>query len=256
LSAQNENLVFGINPVLEMLHARGGDVDELLLAIGSERDALIRVAREARRRGLRVVSVERKVLDRLAEGQRHQGVIARVKAYEYFAFEGLLQRIAADASAEWILILDGLTDPRNFGALLRTAEAAGIHHVVIPKDRSVEITAMAVKASAGAAYHVNVSRVTNLRRAIEQLKERGYWIVGLDSGSRETIYEKDYPARLAIVLGSEGKGMRPIILRECDFLVSIPMLGKVASLNVGAAAAIFFYEMLRQKLNLSRSTGR
>lgn len=254
--APKQNLVFGINPVLELLHARSGDVDEILVSIGSERDVLIRVAQEARRRGLRVVSVERKVLDRLAEGQRHQGAIARVKAYDYFAFEDLLQRIPADTSAEWILMLDGLTDPHNFGALLRTAEAVGIHHVIIPKDRSVEVTPVAVKASAGAAYHVNVSRVTNLRRAIAQLKERGYWIVGLDSDSRETIYEKQYPARLAIVLGSEGKGMRPIILRECDFLVSIPMLGKVASLNVSAAAAIFFYEILRQKLNLGRLTGR
>ena len=254
--AQSENLVFGINPVLEMLQARSSDVDEILIASGSERDALIRVAREARRRTLRVVSVERQVLDRLVEGQRHQGVVARVKAYDYFAFGDLLQRISTDASAEWILILDGLTDPRNFGALLRTAEAVGIHHVVIPKDRSVEVTPVVVKASAGAAYHLNVSRVTNLRRAIEQLKDRGYWLVGLDSDRRETIYEKEYPARLAIVLGSEGKGMRPIILRECDFLVSIPMLGKVASLNVGAAAAIFFYEALRQKLNLGRPTGR
>lgn len=254
--AQNENFVFGINPVLEMLHARSGDVAEILVSTGSEREGLMRVVREASNRGLRVVSVERKLLDRLAGGQRHQGVIARVRAYAYFAFEDLLQRISADASAEWVLILDGVTDPRNFGALLRTAEAVGIRHVVIPKDRSVEVTPTAAKASAGAAYHVQISRVTNLRRAIAQLKERGYWAVGLDSNSPETIYHKSYPPRLAIVLGSEGRGVRPIILRECDFLVSIPMLGKVASLNVGAAAAVFLYELLRQQRSLSRPAGR
>ena len=253
--AQHENLVFGINPVLEMLHGHSGDVAEILISSGSEGDALRRVAQEADRHGLRVVPVERKVLDRLAEGGKHQGVIARVRAYDYFAFENLLQRASMDEGADWILILDGLTDPRNFGALLRTAEAVGIHHVIIPKDRSVEVTPVAVKASAGAAYHVNISRVTNLRRAIALLKERGYWAIGLHGDARESIYEKSYPRRLAIVLGSEGKGMRPVILRECDFLVSIPMLGKVASLNVGAAAAIFFYEILRQKLNLGRPAG-
>lgn len=254
--AQNENFVFGINPVLEVLQVRSGDVVEVLVSNASEGDALKRVVREARQRGLRVTPVERKILDRLAGGQRHQGVIAKVKAYDYFSFEDLLQRISTDDTTRWILILDGITDPRNFGALLRTAEAVGIHHVVIPKDRSVEVTPIAVKASAGAAYHLNISRVTNLRRAIGQLKEQGYWAVGLDGDSPESIYEKQYPERLAIILGSEGKGMRPLILHECDFLVSIPMLGKVGSLNVGAAAAVFFYELLRQRRSLSRPLRR
>ena len=173
----------------------------------------------------------------------------------YLPFEELLQKISATTDLEWILILDGLTDPRNFGALLRSAAAVGIRYVVIPKDRSVEITPVAVKASAGAAYHVSITKVTNLRRAISQLKERDYWVVGLDSGSPASIYEKSYPPRLAIVVGSEGKGMRSLILRECDFLVSIPMLGKVESLNVGAAAAVFFYELLRQSRNLKPPHG-
>ncbi len=254
--AENENCVFGINPVLEMLQARSGDVVEILISTGNERGALKRVSQEAGRRGLRVVGVERRVLDRLAQGARHQGVIARVRAFDYFAFEDLLRRIGAGESADWILILDGLTDPRNFGALLRTAEAVGIRHVIIPKDSSVEVSAVAVKASAGAAYHLHITKVTNLRRAIAELKERGYWAVGLDGGSPTSIYARDYPQRLAIVLGSEGKGMRPIILRECDFLVSIPMLGQVGSLNVSAAAAVFLYELVRQKRNPSRPAGR
>jgi 23S rRNA (guanosine2251-2'-O)-methyltransferase len=252
--AQNENLVFGVNPVLEKIRASSADILEILISDGSDRVAL-RIGQEAARLGLRVVTVQRKVLDRLVEGQRHQGVVAKVAAYSYLPFEELLQKISATKDLEWILILDGLTDPRNFGALLRSAAAVGIRYVVIPKDRSVEITPVAVKASAGAAYHVSITRVTNLRRAISQLKERDYWVVGLDCGSPASIYEKIYPPRLAIVVGSEGKGMRPLILRECDFLVSIPMLGKVESLNVGAAAAVFFYELLRQSRNLKPRNG-
>ena len=154
------------------------------------------------------------------------------------------------------MILDGITDPRNFGALLRTADGAGVRYVVIPKDRSVEATAVAVKASAGAAYHVKIAKVTNLRRAIMDLKKLDYWIVGLDAGSRELIYDRSYPSRLGIVLGSEGKGVRPVILRECDFLVSIPMLGKIASLNVSVAGAVLLYELVRQRQSIDGKTAR
>jgi len=154
------------------------------------------------------------------------------------------------------LILDGITDPRNFGALLRTADGAGVRYVVIPRDRSVEATAVAVKASAGAAYHVKIAKVTNLRRAIMDLKKLDYWIVGLDAGSRELIYNRSYPSRLGIVLGSEGKGVRPVILRECDFLVSIPMLGKIASLNVSVAGAVLLYELVRQQQSIDGKTAR
>jgi 23S rRNA (guanosine2251-2'-O)-methyltransferase len=164
----------------------------------------------------------------------------------------MLQRISASTNSERILILDGLTDPRNFGALLRTAEAAGVRHVLIPKDRSVEVNPIVVKASAGAAHHVSIAKVTNLRRAISILKENGYWIAGLDAESQESIYDREYPPRLAIVLGSEGKGVRPVNSRECDFLVSIPMRGKVASLNVAVAGAIFFYEIIRQERHITK----
>ena len=145
------------------------------------------------------------------------------------------------------MILDGIVDPRNFGALLRTAEAAGVQHIVIPKDRSVEVTPLVVKASAGAAHHLSIYKVTNLRRSLQALKQAGYWTVGLAVGAKENFYDRDYPDKLAIVLGSEATGVRPINLRECDFLVSIPMFGKVASLNVGVAGAIFLFELVRQQ---------
>jgi 23S rRNA (guanosine2251-2'-O)-methyltransferase len=244
--AQSHQIIFGVNPVLEKLNASSEDVQEILISQDSDRSALRNITREAARLGVRLVNVDRKLLDGLVGGQRHQGVVARVEAFCYLAFAKLLEQIAPASIAERILVLDGLTDPRNFGALLRTAEAAGVRHVVIPKDRSVEVTPLVVKASAGAIHHLDISKVTNLRRAIADLKKNGYWVVGLAAGRAESIYGRSYPARLVIVLGSEGTGIRPINLRECDFLVSIPMLGQVPSLNVSVAAAVFLYELFRQ----------
>ena len=158
----------------------------------------------------------------------------------------LLETISS-SGPEQILILDGLTDPHNFGALLRTAEAVGIRHVIIPKDRSVGVTAVVVKASAGAVHHLKIYKATNLRRAIKSLKDQGFWVAGLDVHATDGIYDRVLPERLGIVLGSEGAGIRPLIRQECDFLVSIPMAGKIASLNVAVAGAVFLYELVRQK---------
>lgn len=255
--SNNQNIVFGINPVLEKLKASSDDILEILIAENSEGPALRQIAHEAKRRGLRLVPVQARVLDRLASGYRHQGVVAKVEAYRYLSFDQLLQQASTESATSWILVLDGLTDPRNFGALLRTAEAVGISHVVIPKDRSVDVTPVVVKASAGAAHHLNITKVTNLRRAIGELKDQGYWTVGLDGQSPESIYDKNFPNRLVIVLGREGKGMRPVTLRECDFVVSIPMLGKITSLNVAVAGAVFLYELVRQCRNVDKPlTGR
>lgn len=245
--ADHKEIIFGVNPVLEKLRAAPKDISEILISAASHRASLQLIDREAARVGLSVVSVAPKILDRLVGGQRHQGVIARVQGFHYSSFEELSEQISGGTSPERILILDGLTDPRNLGALLRTAEAVGIRHVVIPKHRSSEVTPMVVKASSGAAYHLNIVKATNLRHVIVELKKRGYWIIGLDANTKNGIYEKTYPAKLVVVLGSEGKGIRHINLQECDFVVSIPMLGKVKSLNVAAAGAIFLYELLRQK---------
>jgi 23S rRNA (guanosine2251-2'-O)-methyltransferase len=245
--AKSQDIIYGVNPVREKLKASPNDIVELLISDGSDRTALQLIRREAHRLGLRSRTVNSKTLDRLAGGHRHQGVTAIIAPYRYSTFTDMLQKISAVTNSERILILDGLTDPRNFGALLRTAEAVGVRHVLIPKDRSVEVNPIVVKTSAGAAHHVNIVKVTNLRRAISILKENSYWIAGLDTESQASIYDREYPPRLAIVLGSEGKGVRPVNSRECDFLVSIPMRGKVASLNVAVAGAIFLYELLRQE---------
>ena len=247
-----QDLIFGINPVLETLRAASRDMLEILLAEGSERAALNLIRQEAGRRGVQLRAVTNKVLDQLAGGNRHQGVVARVQPYRYLPWPDLLEKIASPLTRERILILDGLTDPRNFGALLRTADGAGVRHVVIPKDRSVDVTPVAVKASAGAARHLNIVKVTNLRRAIADLKRHEYWVIGLDAKSKVSIYDTSLPARLAILVGSEGTGVRPINLRECDSTLSIPMLGKISSLNVSVAGAVFLYEALRQTHKAAR----
>jgi 23S rRNA (guanosine2251-2'-O)-methyltransferase len=243
---EEPKFLFGINPVLEKLKASPHDISEILIAQGSSAPALRGVDTQARSLGIRVKYLPPDLLDRLADGQRHQGVVAKVVAFFYLSFDELRKAISASSELVWILILDGLTDPRNFGALLRTAESVGIHHIVIPKDRAVAVTPTVVKASAGAAHYLNIYRTTNLRRAILDLKEIGFWIVGLDTKAPESIYDRIYPKRLGIVLGSEGGGIRPLILRECDYLASIPMAGKIASLNVAVAGAVFLYELLRQ----------
>jgi 23S rRNA (guanosine2251-2'-O)-methyltransferase len=249
----DENIIFGINPVLEKLKASTSDILEILIADSAGRAPLREISQEATRLGLPLVRVHPKTLDRIVGGQRHQGVVVRVEAYIYLPFADLLKEISSSSASSRILVLDGLTDPRNFGALLRTAEAVRVSYIIIPKDRSVGVTPVVMKASAGAVHHVRISKVTNLRRAMSDLKDHGFWTVGLDGSSKETIYDKTYPERLAVVLGSEGAGVRPVNLRECDFVVSIPMLGKITSLNVAVAGAVFLYELLRQDRSVDKN---
>lgn len=229
-----------------MLRGAPSEILEVLVDAHSGRAALRAIRSEAQRRNIPIVRAESALLNRLATGQRHQGVIARTKAYRYLSLAEVLERTATSPTTARILLVDGVTDPRNLGALIRTADAAGVPYVIIPKDRSAEVTSVASKAAAGATSHVGVAKVTNLRRAIQELKGRGFWMVGLDVRSRRTIYDQEFPEKLAILLGSEGAGLRPIHLRECDFVVSIPMVGSVSSLNVSVAGAVFLYELLRQ----------
>ena len=241
-----QDLVIGVNPVLEKLKASPGDISAILLARGPRRHILKSIERDAQRLQIEIQSVDSKELDYLARGQNHQGVLARVRAYSYTPFSELERTVASEAGQQRVLILDGITDPRNFGAILRTAEAVAVGHIIIPKDRSVRITPAVLKASAGAVNHLRIYRVTNLRRAIASLKSAGFWIVGLDANAKENYDTRAYPERLGIVLGSEGRGLRPLISNVCDYLVRIPMKGKISSLNVSVAAAILLYEVSRQ----------
>jgi 23S rRNA (guanosine2251-2'-O)-methyltransferase len=243
---KEKDFFFGVNPVLEKLKSATTDIAEIVLVNKPHRPVLRDIEAQARVRGLQVTYVTAQTLDQLAQGRNHQGVLARVEPYVYLPFSELLDRVASAPKWEWILILDGLTDPHNVGALLRTAEAAGLRYVILPRDRSVAVSPAVVKSSAGAVYHLNICRVTNLRRAIADLKDLGFWTVGLEATAGDSIYDKSFPEKLAIVLGSEGSGIRPLILKECDYRVFIPMRGKVASLNVSVAGAVFLYELLRQ----------
>lgn len=251
----HNDFIFGVNPVMEKLRASPGEVAEILLAEGHLRPNLHAIDGAARRLGLRVSYVPANALDRLAGGPRHQGVVAKVAPYRYRQLAEWFRKDSA-LSADEILLLDGLTDPHNFGALLRTAEAVGIRRVIVPQDRSVDVTPTVVKASAGAVHHLEICRVTNLRRAMITLKDNGYWLVALDAQAPERIYERTYPPKLGIVLGSEGKGIRPLVLRECDYRVSIPMQGRISSLNVAVAGGVFFYEILRQQRSIDKKAPR
>lgn len=244
------NFIFGVNPVLEILRAAPSEVAEIVLAGEPMRPVLRSIDAEARRLGVKVTYANPKILNRLAGNDKHQGVVAKVAPFGYAPLSDLFFDDSSAVSADCILILDGVTDPRNFGALLRTAEAVGMRRVLIPKDRSADVTPTVAKVSAGAVHHLKIYRVTNLRRAMAQLKDHGYWLVGLDNEASEQIYDRQYQDRLGIVLGSEGQGIRPLILRECDYRVSIPMRGKVSSLNVAVAGAVFLYEILRQKRSI------
>jgi 23S rRNA (guanosine2251-2'-O)-methyltransferase len=237
-----QTVIFGTNAILEKLRASPEEIVEILLA--GEAGSAVETAAE--RLGVRVVRGSRDLLDRIALGARHQGAVARVAAFGYWSIDELFDDTSTASQPRRVLILDEITDPRNLGALLRCAEGAGAPHVVIPKDRSASVTPTVIKSSAGAAHHVKVYRVTNLRQTMKRLKDRGFWLVGLDAGAQTSIYDRTYPERLGIVLGSEGQGMRSLVRRECDFLVSIPMAGKVASLNVAVAGGVFLFEVLRQ----------
>jgi 23S rRNA (guanosine2251-2'-O)-methyltransferase len=241
-----DRLLIGVNPIIEKFKTSPEDISLICFARGSLRPVLKSIESDAQRLKLRINYLEAKELDYLAQGRSHQGVLAWVRAYSYGSSSQLEEIVASESAPERILILDGITDPRNFGAILRTAEAAGVRHVIIPKDRSVGITPAVFKASAGAVSHLRVYRVTNLRRAISSLKARGFWIVGLDADAKQAYDGAQYPKKLGIVLGSEGRGIRSLVSKECDYLVRIPMKGKISSLNVSVAGAIFLYEVLRQ----------
>ncbi len=229
-----QEIIYGLRPVVEALKSRRRRVLEVLDATGD------RSVREAAG-GLPIKKVPRSRVDELARGGVHQGVVARAEPYPY---SGLEEIVAAPEPL--VLVLDGVTDPRNLGAVLRAADGAGASGVVIPKDRAVGVTAAAVKASAGASEHVRVARVTNLRRAVDRIKEAGVWVYAAEVGGTPHT-GLDLSGPVALVLGSEGRGVRRLVREGCDGAVSVPMLGAVESLNVAVAAAVLLYEARRQR---------
>jgi 23S rRNA (guanosine2251-2'-O)-methyltransferase len=239
--------VHGVNPVRELLRSGAEAPGELWIAEGAERQRLAEILRLARQRGARLREAPRQKLDRLAGTDRHQGVVAVVSDYRYRELDELLAA-ARDRGEPCLLVaLDGVEDPHNLGAVVRSAHALGAHGIVIPRDRAAGVTAAAAKASAGAVEHCPVARVTNLAQALESLKNSGLWIVAAEAEAEADLDAVDLTGPTAIVLGSEGRGIRPLVRRGCDRAARIPMSGEVGSLNVSASAAICLYEALRQR---------
>jgi 23S rRNA (guanosine2251-2'-O)-methyltransferase len=239
------NYIYGINAVAEALKARGRTF--AWVGVAKERNdlRLKQVIDESRKQGVAVRFVTRAELDELAGNNAHQGVVAVTSARQYNELDDVIA--AKRGKYSLLVVLDGIEDPHNLGAILRTADAAGADGVVIPERRAVGVTATVTKASAGASEHLPIAKVTNIARTLVELKEKNLWIVGLDERGKQNYDALDYNMDCAIVLGSEGKGVHDLVAKKCDFLVSIPMLGKVPSLNVSVAAGVMLYEIVRQR---------
>ena len=239
-----EGLLIGRNPVMEALKS-GRGITKLMVLRDAE-GSVKKILGMAHDKNIPVQTVERAVLDRAAYGGPHQGVVAHVSDYEYSEVSDILELAAERNEPPFIIILDGIEDPHNLGAIIRTADAAGAHGIIIPKRRAAAVTATAEKAAAGAASYVHVARVTNIAQTIEDLKKEGVWIAAVDMDG-DIYTEADFTGPIAFVTGSEGSGISRLVKEKCDFCVSIPMKGGVNSLNASNAAAILMYEAVRQR---------
>ena len=244
---ENEGQIEGRNALTEALRS-GRTIDKVFIASGDIDRGLQRLAAEAKEAGAVVVPVERRKLDAMSTTHSHQGVIALVAARDYYTIDELLAEAESRGEAPLLVICDELTDPHNLGAILRSAECAGAHGVIIPKRRSVGLTATVAKASAGAVEYMKVARVTNITAAIEDLKKKGVWIFGTAAEGSIPMYKADLTGGTAIVIGSEGDGMSRLVRESCDVTVHIPMKGRISSLNASTAASILLYEAVRQRL--------
>jgi 23S rRNA (guanosine2251-2'-O)-methyltransferase len=245
--------IYGINAVTEALKARQRAFEWVGMAKERHDIRLQRLIEDCRRASVPVRFLLRTELDRMAGTAAHQGVVAVTSAKQYSDLDDVVG--AKRGQYSLVVVLDGVEDPHNLGAILRTADAAGADGVVIPERRAAAVTGTVTKASAGASEHLPIAKVTNISRSVEELKERNLWTVGLDERSKQTYDALDYNMDCALVLGSEGKGLHDLVKRKCDFLVSIPMLGKVPSLNVSVAAAVVLYEIVRQRRTRESSSG-
>ena len=240
---EKSNIIVGRNPVTEALKS-GRDIDKLM--ISTEDGYMKKILALAKERRIPIMKVEKSALDRLAPGQAHQGVCAYVSAYAYAELEDIF-RIAEERGEDpFIIVLDNLEDPHNLGAIMRTAECAGAHGIIIPKRRACGLTEVVAKASAGAIEYMPCVKVTNIAQTIEELKERGIWVAACDMGGQE-YYKADLKGKLAVVIGSEGFGISRLVREKCDFVVSMPMVGRITSLNASNAAAVIIYEVRKQR---------
>ena len=243
----NENMLEGRNAVTEALKA-GRTIDKVFLASGDTDSTLRYIASLAKKNGAVVTYCDRRKLDTMTQTGAHQGVIAMAAAHDYATIQDILDSAKEKGEAPLIIICDEITDPHNLGAIIRTAECAGAHGVIIPKRRNSGLTAVVAKASAGAMEYMKIARVSNLTAAIKNLKENGVWVYGTAADGAAPLYRTDLTGPAAIVIGSEGEGMGRLVSASCDFMVSIPMKGQINSLNASNACAILLYEAVRQRI--------
>ncbi len=247
LTAGADGIIEGRNAVIEALRA-GTVIDKIYLQKGETDRTLGHIASRARSAGAVVVEADRRKLDAMSRTHAHQGVIALAAVREYAGVEDILRAAEERGEPPLIVVCDEISDPQNLGAIIRTAECAGAHGVIIPKRRSAGLTAIVAKTSAGAVAHVPVARVPNIPSLLKDLKKQGVWIFGTAADGNTALYDADLKGPAAIIIGSEGEGMTRLASENCDFLVSIPMRGKLSSLNASAAAAILLYEAVRQRI--------
>ncbi|MDD5905716.1 MAG: 23S rRNA (guanosine(2251)-2'-O)-methyltransferase RlmB [Clostridiales bacterium] len=246
--AISDGMIEGRNAVIEALRTETA-IDKIYIAKGETDKTLGHIASKARDRGIVVVEADRRKLDHMSRTHAHQGVIALAAVREYVSVQSILEAAAEKGEAPLLVVCDEISDPHNLGAILRTAECAGAHGVIIPKRRSAGLTAVVAKTSAGAVSYMPVARVPNMAALLKDLKKQGVWVFGTAAEGATTLYDADLKGPAAIVIGSEGDGMSRLVTENCDFLVSIPMKGQISSLNASAAAAILLYEAVRQRRN-------
>jgi len=240
------DIIEGRNAVIEALRA-GRAIDKIYIVRGDVDKTLGHIASRAREKGVVVVETDRRKLDFMSSTHAHQGVIALAAVRDYCTIEDILAAADERGESAFVVVCDEISDPHNLGAIIRSAECAGAHGVIIPKRRSAGLTAIVDKASAGAAEHMRIARVPNIPAAIKELKARGLWIYGTAADGENDLWHTDFTGAVALVIGSEGDGMGRLVKESCDFVVSLPMKGQVSSLNASAAAAITMYEILRQR---------
>ena len=246
VETENDGIIEGRNAVIEALRA-GVTIDKIFIMKGETDATLGHIASTAREAGIVVVDADRRKLDGMSRTHSHQGVIAQAAVREYASVDDILNAAREKGENPLIVVCDELSDPHNLGAVIRTADAAGAHGVIIPKRRSAGLTAVVAKTSAGAVAHVPVARVPNITALLKELKEEGIWVFGTADGGTTSLYQADLKGPAAIVIGSEGDGMSRLVAENCDFTVAIPMFGKINSLNASAAAAVLLYEAVRQR---------
>ncbi|AIE58623.1 23S rRNA (guanosine(2251)-2'-O)-methyltransferase RlmB [Bacillus methanolicus] len=241
----NQDFIIGKNPVIEALKSER-EINKILIAEGSQRGQMQQITRLAKEANVLVQFVPKKKLDQISAGN-HQGVVAYVAAYQYAELDDLFAIAEKKQEPPFFLLLDEIEDPHNLGSIMRTADAVGAHGIIIPKRRAVGLTATVAKASTGAIEHIPVVRVTNMAQTIDELKDRGLWIAGTDAKGKEDYRTFDGTLPIGLVIGSEGKGMGRLIRDKCDFLIHLPMVGHVTSLNASVAAALLMYEVYRKR---------